>query len=65
LAAKTALRQMGKNADLLPESIDFLTRSHAYSIEKAVQLLGYQPRINLDQGMELTADWLSKNGILN
>jgi nucleoside-diphosphate-sugar epimerase len=60
LAAKTALRQMGKNADLLPESIDFLTRSHSYSIQKAVKLLGYKPRIDLDQGMERTANWLSK-----
>jgi nucleoside-diphosphate-sugar epimerase len=65
LAAKTALRQMGKNADLLPESIDFVTRSHSYSIQKAVRLLGYKPRIDLDQGMERTANWLSKNNILS
>ncbi|MBW4552039.1 MAG: NAD(P)-dependent oxidoreductase [Aphanocapsa sp. GSE-SYN-MK-11-07L] len=65
LAAKTALRQMGKKADLLPESIDFVTRSHAYSIEKATRLLGYQPRIDLAKGMERTADWLSKNNLVN
>jgi nucleoside-diphosphate-sugar epimerase len=61
LVAKTALRQMGKKADILPESIDFLTRSHAYSIQKATTVLGYQPRVNLDQGMERTGEWLSKH----
>ncbi len=65
LVAKTTLRQMGKKADLLPESIDFVTRSHAYSIEKATRLLGYQPRIDLAKGMERTADWLLKNNLVN
>jgi nucleoside-diphosphate-sugar epimerase len=64
LVAKTAIRQMGKNADLLPESIDFVTRSHAYSIEKATKVLGYTPRIDLDAGMARTGEWLAQNNIL-
>jgi nucleoside-diphosphate-sugar epimerase len=64
LVAKTALRQMGKKADLLPESIDFVTRSHAYSIQKAIRVLGYSPNIGLEQGMQRTGEWLLRNNIL-
>ncbi|MEC4818264.1 MAG: NAD-dependent epimerase/dehydratase family protein [Scytonema sp. PMC 1069.18] len=59
--AKTAIRQMGKNADVYPESIDFVTRPHTYSIEKAKRTLGYEPKINLDEGMTRVAKWLQNN----
>jgi nucleoside-diphosphate-sugar epimerase len=65
LAAKTALRQMGKAVDLMPESIDFVTRANTYSIEKARGILGYEPRITLDEGMTLTGEWLASSGYLN
>lgn len=61
LLVKTALRQQGKKADLFPESIDFVTRPHAYSIEKARRILGYEPRVTLDEGMARTAEWLRNN----
>jgi nucleoside-diphosphate-sugar epimerase len=65
LVAKTAIRQQGKNAELLPESIDFITRPHTYSIEKARRVLGYEPRINLDEGMARTRKWLQNNDVFN
>jgi nucleoside-diphosphate-sugar epimerase len=57
------LRQQGqklfrKEADILPESIDFMTRPYAYSIVKARELLNYQPQIDLEKGMQLTKQWL-------
>jgi nucleoside-diphosphate-sugar epimerase len=64
VVAKTVLKQMGKNADILPESIDFVTRAHTYSIDKAKRLLGYQPRITLAEGMARTAEWLERSGVL-
>lgn len=62
--AKAALRQQGKKATVLPESIDFITRPHAYSIEKASRVLGYKPRIGLDEGMARTAEWIRNYQIL-
>lgn len=44
--------------DILPESVDFMNRPYSYSIEKAQNLLGYQPEIDLETGMQLTQDWL-------
>lgn len=61
LLVKTAIRQQGKKTDLSPESIDFVTRPHAYSIEKARRMLGYEPQITLDEGMARTAEWLRNN----
>ncbi|RUT06969.1 putative oxidoreductase [Dulcicalothrix desertica PCC 7102] len=49
-----------KEADILPESVDFMTRPYAYSIAKAKNLLNYQPKINLDEGMQLTKQWLQQ-----
>ncbi|AFZ23503.1 nucleoside-diphosphate-sugar epimerase [Cylindrospermum stagnale PCC 7417] len=53
----------GKKADILPESLDFLTRPYAYSIAKAKTLLGYQPKIDLKEGMRRTREWLQKTDI--
>lgn len=60
---KTAIRSQGKNFDILPESVDFITRPHAYSIEKARSYLGYEPKILLDEGMALTAKWLQNQAM--
>jgi nucleoside-diphosphate-sugar epimerase len=52
-----------KKADILPESVDFMSRPYAYSIASAVNKLNYQPKIGLEQGMQLTNDWLQKTDI--
>jgi nucleoside-diphosphate-sugar epimerase len=58
--AKAAVKlQSGKEGGVTLAAIDAVTRQHAYSIEKATRVLGYQPRITLSQGMAKTADWLS------
>jgi nucleoside-diphosphate-sugar epimerase len=50
-----------KEADILPESVDFMSRPYAYSIAKARNILNYEPKINLDKGMQLTKEWLRAN----
>ncbi len=49
---------LGQEIDTVPESVDFITRPYAYSIEKAISQLDYKPRITLEEGMERTRDWL-------
>ncbi|MEH2146743.1 NAD-dependent epimerase/dehydratase family protein [Nostoc sp.] len=53
----------GKKADILPESIDFITRPYAYSIAKAESLLDYKPKIDLKEGMHHIQEWLQKTDI--
>jgi nucleoside-diphosphate-sugar epimerase len=50
-----------KETDILPESVDFMSRPYAYSIAKARNILNYEPKINLDKGMQLTKEWLQTN----
>ncbi|MDZ8079611.1 MAG: NAD(P)-dependent oxidoreductase [Nostoc sp. DcaGUA01] len=54
-----------KKADILPESVDFMSRPYACSIAKAQSLLNYKPIIDLEEGMQLTHEWLQKTEIEN
>lgn len=64
LAMKAAAKTLGKKFGITPETIDFLTRSRTYSIAKANQVLGYQPRIDLEEGMAKTATWLRERNYI-
>ncbi|OCQ98380.1 oxidoreductase [Nostoc sp. MBR 210] len=52
-----------KKADILPESVDFMTRPYAYSIAKAQSLLDYKPKIDLEEGLRRTSEWVQKTDI--
>ncbi|MCG6135227.1 MAG: NAD(P)-dependent oxidoreductase [Nostoc sp. LLA-1] len=52
-----------KKADILPESVDFMSRPYAYSIAKAQRLLNFQPKIDLEKGLHCTQEWLNKTDI--
>lgn len=44
-------------------TVRFMLRKHRYSIEKARRLLGYQPRISLEEGMAGVEVYLREQGI--
>lgn len=52
-----------KQADILPEVVDFMTRPYAYSITKAQNLLSYQPTVDLEEGLRRTQEWVEKTDI--
>ncbi|WP_059021472.1 NAD-dependent epimerase/dehydratase family protein [Mycobacterium sp. M26] len=45
-------------------SVRYLTRSGTYSNEKARRMLGFEPRVELDEGMARAQDWLQAAGLL-
>jgi nucleoside-diphosphate-sugar epimerase len=51
--------------EISPAAAAYLTRTAGYSIEKARSLLGYEPRIGLEEGMRLTEAWLRAQGMLD
>ncbi|AOX01780.1 oxidoreductase [Moorena producens PAL-8-15-08-1] len=55
---------LGQTPDTLPESVNYITRPYAYSIAKAQSQLGYQPKINLEEGMGRTQEWVAQSGLL-
>ncbi|HEX2248943.1 MAG TPA: NAD-dependent epimerase/dehydratase family protein [Gemmatimonadales bacterium] len=44
--------------------VDFFTKSRAFSIQKAKQMLGYAPAVDLESGFRRTIDWYRANGLL-
>ncbi len=54
----------GERAPLTRSRVKFLTNSRVYSIERARRDLGFAPRMELEEGMRLTALWYQKHGYL-
>ncbi len=56
---------VGKETELNPSSVAMLSRPSAqYSHAKATALLGYQPRVSLEEGMRRSEAWLKQTGML-
>jgi len=48
---------LGLEPPLHRRRVDFWTKSRAFTIEKARRLLGYAPKVDLDEGIARTAAW--------
>lgn len=44
--------------------VDFWVKNRSFSIEKARRLLGYEPKVDVTEGIERTARWYRENGWL-
>lgn len=55
-------RVLGVNPVLYPRRVEFFAKSRAFSIEKARRLLGYEPRVDLEEGLRRTAEWYREQG---
>ena len=44
-------------------SMRYFTRTGTYSIDKAHRVLGYEPKVDLDEGMARTQRWLAEEGL--
>jgi nucleoside-diphosphate-sugar epimerase len=63
-AAGSAERLRSRRTELNATSMRYLARRGGYSIEKARRLLGYEPQIDLDEGMRRTESWLHEQRLL-
>ena len=54
----------GTDTDLTPATMEYFTRRNGYSIEKARELLGYEPKVSFEEGMERSREWAEKHGLL-
>ena len=54
----------GSPTEISRESMRYFAREGTYSIEKARRVLGYEPAVDLDEGMRRTEDWLRGQGLL-
>jgi nucleoside-diphosphate-sugar epimerase len=54
-----------RESEINRNAVRYLSRTGTYSIEKARRLIGYEPRIDLDEGMRHTEAWLHEQGLLS
>ena len=49
---------------IFPRRVDWFRQNRAFDISRAKRELGYRPRVDLDEGLRLTADWYREQGYL-
>jgi nucleoside-diphosphate-sugar epimerase len=55
----------GGESDLNPQTVAYFRRRGTFSIRKARELLGYEPKIGFDEGMRRTREWAEQQGLLS
>lgn len=63
-SAGTIARLAGQQSELGRGTMDMLSRKAGYSIDRARTLLGFEPQVNLEEGMRRTRDWARGRGII-
>jgi nucleoside-diphosphate-sugar epimerase len=49
---------------IFPRRVDWYRQVRAFQIDKAKRELGYQPKVNIDEGLRRTAEWYKKEGFI-
>jgi nucleoside-diphosphate-sugar epimerase len=57
-------KTLGRDTEMSAASIDYVAKRGGYSIEKARRILGYEPKVDLDEGMRRCEEWLRSQGML-
>ncbi|MEO7197098.1 MAG: NAD(P)-dependent oxidoreductase [Solirubrobacterales bacterium] len=61
---QAAARIAGTDTESNRATMRYFARPATYSIEKARRVLGYEPKVGLDEGMRQTENWLRQHGLL-
>lgn len=65
LLCEIACKPFGITPPIYRRRVDFFIKDRAFDISKAKKLLGYQPKVSLDEGLKITGEWYKKNNLLN
>src|SRR5262249_50843670 len=63
-AYSRAMALAGKETEINPISVRYFNRTGTYSIDKARRLLGYEPKVDLTEGMARTRAWLEEQALI-
>ena len=61
LLCEIVCKPFGISPPIYRRRVDFFVKDRAFDISKAKRILGYSPKVPLDEGLKLTADWYLKN----
>jgi nucleoside-diphosphate-sugar epimerase len=59
-----AAQLRGTDTDMTPATMEYFSRRNGYSIQKARDVLGYEPKTSFEEGMERSREWAERNGLL-
>lgn len=62
--ARVSIQTFGGKTDLGRGTMDILNRRCTYSIEKARRLLGYEPKMRIEDGMRICEAWARETGLV-
>lgn len=54
----------GMEPPIFRRRVDFFTKSRSFDIGKASRILGYSPKVGIEEGLMLTAEWYRSKGYL-
>jgi nucleoside-diphosphate-sugar epimerase len=57
-------RVAGRPPTVTAEALRYVNRRHAYAVSRARDLLGWEPQVDLDEGMRRTEAWFREQGLL-
>jgi nucleoside-diphosphate-sugar epimerase len=63
-AATLVARVRGATSEINPETMRYLAREGSYSIQRARELLGFEPKVTLAEGITRTERWLRDEGLI-
>ncbi|MGE9838889.1 hypothetical protein, partial [Pseudomonas sp. UM16] len=63
--ADTINQWLGRHDEVTPDVMYMFSRRGGISIDKARRLLGYQPKVALEEGLRRSKAWLSETGQLS
>ena len=64
VACERVCRTVGVNPPMYPRRVEFFSKDRAFDISKARRLLGYEPRVELEEGIRRTAEWYKTHGMM-
>ncbi|MFW6193095.1 MAG: NAD-dependent epimerase/dehydratase family protein [Gemmatimonadota bacterium] len=64
IACERVCALLGVEPPLYPRRVEFFALDRAFDITKARETLGYEPRMDLEEGLRRTADWYRDEGLL-
>ena len=59
-----ACRPFGITPPIFPRRVDWYRQNRAFKIDKAKRDLGYEPKVEIDEGLRRTADWYRREGYI-
>jgi nucleoside-diphosphate-sugar epimerase len=62
--ARIVSRLLGKKTEAGRDTMLMLAKNKDWSIDKARRLLGYEPKVTVEEGMRRTESWLREQGIV-